>query len=70
MNLDQQYSKYFGGTNLSPKASSKNAPYLQFNKDEQSTYQSNNWNRPFSNINSYGTTKKDNFVTSSKKSPQ
>lgn len=34
MNLDQQYSKYFGTGNNSPKAYQKPQLYKQFNRNE------------------------------------
>lgn len=33
MNLDQQYSKYFGGNNHSPRAYQKNPGYLEYQKE-------------------------------------
>ena len=70
MNLDQQYSKYFGGNNQSPRSYQKNPGFLDYQKEQKNIYSSQGKLRPFSNQNTFGTNKKDTYEIYNKRTNQ
>lgn len=70
MNLDQQYSKYFGGNNQSPRANQRNPGYFDSKKEEKNIYSSHNKLRPFSNQNTYAPSKREVFEVYNKRGNQ